>query len=245
MRPQARFDVVVGNPPYQESKDGQRKDQASNLWSKFWVRGIELSADNGIVALVTPTSWLSPSADLRGDDRYGGMNRLWDVFESFTSRANVTDVARHFPGVGSSFGYVVVDKGGRDGLEFTDGRDTSLGFMPVSGAEVVSRQLSKDGNLGSIFPINQSNTTDLRVSIPMTRRLDHGSIEILRGDERPTQGSEKDGLYLYVHVETDGQAEAVRSRLRECLPILNDHCRWNGFLNIRATKMVRFHGSVD
>ena len=109
-----KFDVVIGNPPYQAiKKDGSRLDQASNLWSEFWVRCIEeYSTDHGVVSLITPTSWLSPSSDYK-------RKRLWDIFNSYTSYADVKNVAKHF-NVGSTFGYVVVDKSNSAGLSFSD-----------------------------------------------------------------------------------------------------------------------------
>ncbi len=61
-----QFDVTIGNPPFQETTAEGRKDQASNLWSKFWVKALQLTKDDGIVSLISPTSWLSPSAYLMG-----------------------------------------------------------------------------------------------------------------------------------------------------------------------------------
>lgn len=235
-----KFDVVVGNPPFQESKeDGERKDQASNLWSKFWAKSIKITKPDGVVALITPTSWLSPSADLKGKDKINDHDRLWDVFDDFSSVANVSDVSKHFPGVGSSFGYVIVDKAGKAGLSFTDGSSTALGFLPKSNFQTVARELDKTNNLGSKFLINQDNTPDLRVSIPMTRKLESDSIEILNGISQPTKGSDKESLYLYVHVSNAQEADMVRQRIIDCLEILNVDCRWSGFINIQSVRLIK------
>ena len=236
-----KFDVVIGNPPFQESKkNGKRKDQASNLWSKFWSKSFSLTKKDGIIAFITPTTWTSPSADLKGKDKIGKMNRLWDIFNRYTSYANITDVAQHFPGVGSSFGYVIVDKTGNQGLVFSDNTDTSLGFLPKSNIDAVKKQLSKTVNLGNVFKVNQSNKPNLRVSVPMTRSLEPDSIEILDGNAVPTKGSIKPGLYLYVHVSTQEQAEKVKARIIDCLDILNTHCRWSGFISIQTVKMIEW-----
>ena len=234
-----KFDVIIGNPPYQETKNsGDRKDQASNLWSKFWTKSFDLTKGKGIVALITPTSWLSPSSDLKGENKINGHTRLWNVFNNYTSLANVKDVSKYFPNIGSSFGYVIVNKSGNEGLKFTDGSDTSLGFLPKSNFETVSKQLSRTNNIGSTFIVNQSNTSDMRVCIPMTRKLTAGSIEILKDEGIPTGGSEKDNLYIYIHVNTKKQAKYVQSRVRSCLDILNTDCRWSGFVNIQIVKMI-------
>jgi predicted RNA methylase len=240
-----KFDVVVGNPPFQESKkNGKRKDQASNLWSKFWSKSFSITKNDGIIAFITPTTWTSPSGDLKGKAKIGKMTRLWDVFNRYTSYANIVDVAKHFPGVGSSFGYVIVDKSGTQGLSFSDNIDTSLGFLPKSNINDVKDQLSTVVNLGNMFKINQSNIfknkPNLRVSIPMTRSLDIDSIEILNGNTVPTKGSTKPSLYLYVHVSTQEEAEKVKDRIIDCIDILNTYCRWSGFISIQTVKMIEW-----
>lgn len=236
-----KFDVVIGNPPYQETlSDGSRKDQASNLWSKFWKKSLIQSKIRGIVSLITPTSWLSPSSDFKGESKLGDHTRLWDVFMGYDTYADVRNVSAHFQGVGSTFGYAIVNKSGKGGLKFSDGADISLGFLPKSDIQQVINSLSLVENLDKHFKVNQDNTPDLRVSIPLTRTVEPDNIEILDGVSAPTKGSDKEGLYLYVHVDTIENAEKVRNRIIECIEILNVHCRWNGFMNIKTVKMISF-----
>jgi hypothetical protein len=236
-----KFDVVVGNPPFQETlSDGSRKDQASNLWSKFWKKSLLVTKNFGTVGLITPTSWLSPSSDLRGEGKFGRETRLWDVFMKYDTYADVINVSKHFQGIGSTFGYVIVNKSRTGGIKFSDGADTSLGFLPKSGHNIVVNELNLTHNLDSAFKVNQDNTPDLRISIPLTRTLEEDSIEILNGNESPTKGSDKDGLYLYVHVNTRSQAEIVQAKIIRCLDVLNVHCRWNGFMNIKTVKLLEY-----
>lgn len=103
-----KFDVVIGNPPYEASDDTGRKDQANNLWSKFTKKGIELTKQGGHFAFITPTSWLSPAADV-GKGKTG--TRFFnEYFQKFKTLAlNVNECARHF-NVGSTFSYFVVEK---------------------------------------------------------------------------------------------------------------------------------------
>jgi len=236
-----KFDVIVGNPPFQESKeDGDRKDQASNLWSKFWAKSFKLTKPDGIIALITPTSWLSPSADLKGTDKIDREDRLWNVFNKYTSRANVVDVSKHFQGVGSSFGYVIVDRAGTAGLSFSDGASTSLGFLPRSNFANVAKELDQVNNIGNAFGVDQDNKQGMRVSIPMTRKLTKDNIEILNGPGQPLTGSDKENLYIYVHVSTQAEADRVKQRIIDCLEILNTDCRWSGFLNIKMVKLISY-----
>jgi hypothetical protein len=188
--------------------------------------------------MISPTSWLTPSADLKGQYIVDGKDRLWDVFESYSTLADIDNVAKHFPGVGSSFGWTIVDKSGHDGLKFVNGHDTSLGFLPRSGIEEVKQQLHATDNIGSRFKIDQSNKPRLRVSTPISRVLSPSSIEIVDAASNPTAGSKNYGLYLYTYVDDMATAQQVQSRIIDCISILNTHCHWVGFMNIKAFKMI-------
>jgi hypothetical protein len=96
--------TVLMNPPYQEvDDDGERKDQASNLWSEFMY---EMTERCSVVASVNPASWLSPSNDFK-NKRYGRYATEWkDHFKVL----NIKECGKHFPGVGSTFTYYIIDK---------------------------------------------------------------------------------------------------------------------------------------
>jgi hypothetical protein len=49
-----KFDVVVGNPPYQE-KVGPNKTES--LWNKFVKKSFEVCAEGGYVSLIHPSGW--------------------------------------------------------------------------------------------------------------------------------------------------------------------------------------------
>jgi hypothetical protein len=238
--PEMKFDVIVGNPPFQEVTETGRKDQASNLWTKFWVKSLELAKDDGVVSLITPTSWLSPSANLKGIYKYEGKNRLWDVFDFYTSVAQVEGVEAYFKGVGSSFGIVQVDKSGSEGLSFKEGYSTDLGFLPKSGINEVLESVGGKSTLESHFFMSQDCGEGLRVSVPLTRKVTDESVEVLRGNEKPVKGSANPGLYLYVKVADDYQAERVKYTIVSNAAILNTHCRWSGFMNIKVCKMLNY-----
>lgn len=103
------YDVVLTHPPFEASTDGGRKDQANNLWSKFTKRGFEVLKTGGTLAYVTPSSWLSPAADIGKGST--GIRFFRDYFQKYkTHFLNVNECARHFPGSGSTFSYFVVEK---------------------------------------------------------------------------------------------------------------------------------------
>ena len=90
-----KFDVVVGNPPYQDDSKGKNKRWP--LWMRFVDKSKKLVKDGGWMAMVTPSSWMSPN----------------DAFASITEydlkHVNL-DTKKYFAGVNSSFSSVIVHK---------------------------------------------------------------------------------------------------------------------------------------
>jgi hypothetical protein len=55
-QPEMRFDVIVGNPPYQ--RDRKVRNVGSPLWPEFLEKSVGLVKDGGIVSLVVPFTWM-------------------------------------------------------------------------------------------------------------------------------------------------------------------------------------------
>ncbi len=232
-----KFDVIVGNPPYQSPRNVEKNVYVS-LWPKFWSLSFRLVSPGGRILLVTPRTWCGPGGQLGGDDKVHGHRRLWDVFNEYTSVARVHGINRYFPGVGSSFSVVHVDTSGTDGLSFhNEDFDVSLGFYPLSGVDVVRAQLSSTNNIGSTYRMAQKLTDSLRVSIPKTRKITEESVEVIRAGGIPTYDINP-SLCTFIYPDTVEQAEHVRKRVLECADVLYKHCRYNGFIEHEALKMV-------
>lgn len=105
------FDVVVGNPPYQE---GGRDDQANKLWPQFVKKAYDLVKDNGHVAMITPNGWMQPTADIGKGTGKNALSIFNDIFKKNNLiLANIdSDTIRetHFKGVGSTFSYYLLQK---------------------------------------------------------------------------------------------------------------------------------------
>jgi len=89
-----KFDVIVGNPPYQ---NGNEKGGKSSLWRKFVAVAHDLVKQGGHLAMVVPH--LSNNADDIGH-----------VFVENQTTHVWKNVAHYFPGVGSSFTAWIVCK---------------------------------------------------------------------------------------------------------------------------------------
>jgi hypothetical protein len=57
-----KFDVIVGNPPYQKETSGTRLGSrgSSDLWPDFVRKCLSLLKDNGHMEIIHPTSWRKP-----------------------------------------------------------------------------------------------------------------------------------------------------------------------------------------
>jgi hypothetical protein len=104
-----KFDVIVGNPPFQRAEDsGDKRDSAANLWPEFVVKSFnELLNDDGYIGFVTPNGWMTPSADV-GKGSTG--IRIYDFITEYQTLAlNINECKKYFS-VGSSFTYYVIKK---------------------------------------------------------------------------------------------------------------------------------------
>jgi site-specific DNA-methyltransferase (adenine-specific) len=92
-----KFDVIVGNPPYQDSKAHGKKTTGNGaLWVRFTVKAIDLVKDNGFLGFVIPDSWTAPTYDLMGSRE--------SIFNDYFKKNNLLylnfDVKKFFPSVG-------------------------------------------------------------------------------------------------------------------------------------------------
>lgn len=96
-----KFDVIVGNPPYQV-KVGPKKTEP--IWNKFVKKSFDLCKEDGYVSLIHPSGWRSPK---------GKFKDIQDLIVSknliFLSMNNFNEGSKIF-GVGTNFDYYIVQK---------------------------------------------------------------------------------------------------------------------------------------
>ena len=100
-----KFDVIVGNPPFQSSVKGD-----ASLWPIFVRQSFNLCNDDGFIALVLPSVYGLPGPNIRK-----GKINVWTDFINKMKilKLNIGQASQHFKNVGLSkeyFGYILCQK---------------------------------------------------------------------------------------------------------------------------------------
>lgn len=99
---QMKFDVIIGNPPYQENTN---KANNVKLWPKFIDKSIESLNENGILIFVTPDSWLTSNSGTGKSQR-----KRWTKSLNITSVENTDSYWKETQSIGVSTGYFVAKR---------------------------------------------------------------------------------------------------------------------------------------
>lgn len=114
-QPNMQFDVIIGNPPYQDSNN---KLKAVKLWPKFISTCLSLLKPGGYISFVTPSTWLT--------SRTGNGKKVRESLTQGVNLINVdTSVSSYFK-VGVSICQWCASKEMYTGLTQVDGQPYDL-----------------------------------------------------------------------------------------------------------------------
>ncbi len=157
-----KFDVVIGNPPYQ---DGNRKDESNKIYPLFIIKSLDILKDGGYLSMITPTSWFTSTADIgKGNSGISILNEFKKLNLIYLN-PNSDDIKReYFNGVGSTFCYFLVKNDNNYSNTKMGGRDidiTNFDNLPKIQNELSFSILSKFGlhseNLDKFVWIDQNH----------------------------------------------------------------------------------------
>ena len=103
-----KFDIVIGNPPFQEvdNKTGKSKGGGNNLYTKFIYKIDQYIVKNGYLLFINPPSYFSPGRSNNKD----GVNLRKDIFDKYYYHyINLEECSKYF-NVGSKFIYYLIQK---------------------------------------------------------------------------------------------------------------------------------------
>jgi hypothetical protein len=93
-----KFESVIGNPPYQKkSSSGASCHGKTNLWTKFIEYAFSFMNESGYLLYITPSSWMG-----------GTVSCYKDMITRQIHHLNVNECKRHFPKIGSTFSYYLI-----------------------------------------------------------------------------------------------------------------------------------------
>ena len=140
-----KFDVVLGNPPYQ-IKVGDKKTEP--LWNKFFHISIDLLTEGGYLALIHPSGWRNITGKFKDVQEVIRSKKV-----SFLSIHNEKDGMETF-GAETRYDYYVLQNTPNNGSEttvrFQDGQVKQLvldelEFIPNGGIDLLNSLFAKEG----------------------------------------------------------------------------------------------------
>jgi hypothetical protein len=167
-----KFDVIVGNPPYQGSGKNEK------YWVKMYIKSIDYLNENGYHCFITPISWLK-------NPNYKVFKHVVNIFKKYQLLYVNTDVSDYF-NVGESIGYQILQK--------TSNNDKTIFVTPDGKIEVqyTGQQIAFTKNeklKHSIFD-KVINSTYPKLSTIFSKRNATGSTNALKSGKFTTQPTE-------------------------------------------------------
>lgn len=97
-----KFDIIVGNPPFQKPDEKKKKGGASrSLWPDFVRKSLDILKDDGYLSIIHPIQWRKPE------------HKLWKVLTEYSMKYlelhNKPDGVKTF-GVGTPYDWYVLKK---------------------------------------------------------------------------------------------------------------------------------------
>ena len=139
MEPNMKFNVIIGNPPYQAPKKGDY-----SFWARFVDKAHKFLTDDGHLSMIIPARWMSPTNDIRQGQR----SVMRDIFaKEDTYYVNIDpNIGRnHFPGVGQKFTWFALRKGQYTTTKFDFGStqiNVDISDMPMLAKETDATNIS-------------------------------------------------------------------------------------------------------
>jgi hypothetical protein len=179
-----KFDVIIGNPPYQEThKDGGFQPKSHSLWLKIVQKSFDLVKKDGYTCFVTPNSWGSPT------------NTLFKSFKEKQLEYVNVDLNNFFKNVGSTFTYWILKNQNNQSM-------TKIGDIIVDFSNM--EYLPSDTNINSIS-VHKKVIFDNKKEV-FNFVCDTTSNHSTKGKKNGLWSKDMGGEYVYPVFHTNSQS---------------------------------------
>lgn len=225
-----KFDLVIGNPPYQSQ-------QAKALWPLFVYKGSQMLSDDGILAMITPNKWCghSPTNAIKGK-----IHLYRDIFRGKLVACNIQECSKYFPKIGgyeNCFSYFIIDNSGSDSFEVIGLNETvtidknQFEYLPISHFDSRTASILKKTDTNKNFNFKQvatgfTNKNNGSIVISMAQRLHYLKLNIYYDKDSTYPGTSKSMVSKTVF--DNSSQEKVESVFRSNLFKFLHKIYWNG-----------------
>ena len=179
-----KFDMVIGNPPYQSEKGTGTQP----LWPLFVQNGASLLNDKGIMAMITPNKWCGHTTNVIK----GNVHIYQDLLKGKLVSCNIQECSKHFPGIGgyeNCFSWFIINNAGSDTFSATtlEGKvvvDNDLfEFLPLNNLSKLTAIILEKIKTKESFGFKQvstgfTNRNNGAIVISMAQRLHYDRLNI-------------------------------------------------------------------
>lgn len=147
-----KFDIIIGNPPFQNERVGDTPQGGNDLYPIFFVKSFNLLNNDGYLSFINPAKWRAP-------DKKGDLKNMWDLFVSnnpiFLRIYGGKETLDLFNGAAATrIDYYVLQKNTKNkGLTIVDEKNqesmvdlTKWNFLPNYNYENIKRILTTEDN---------------------------------------------------------------------------------------------------
>jgi len=179
-----KFDVIVGNPPYQSEKGTGTQP----LWPLFVYSASKTIQADGCFAMVTPNKWCGHTTNVIK----GGIHLYSSVFKGKLIECNIQECSKYFPKVGgyeNCFSYFIVSNVGSQTFSATTLENTvvvdkdQFDFLPLTNLSTLTASILKKLTTGKSFEFKQvstgfSNQDNGSIVISIAQRMHYEKLNI-------------------------------------------------------------------
>jgi hypothetical protein len=130
-----KFDVVIGNPPYQE-KVGPNKTES--LWNKFVKKSFEVCSDGGYVSLIHPSGWRNV------DGKYKEIQNMIKSKNLIFLSINSVEIGQKIFNSTTPFDWYVVQNSTNKGFNTIQFEDGVVKIVDLRNFEIIPNKMFDD-----------------------------------------------------------------------------------------------------